>query len=46
MFSFYKFLIPFIILLTTMQTKFGAKINILADRALDVWQVDNLEKKW
>lgn len=32
-----NFLIPFIILLTTMQTKFGAKINILADRALDVW---------
>ena len=32
-----NFLIPFVILLTTMQTKFGAKINILADRALDVW---------
>lgn len=32
-----NFLIPFIILLTTMQTKFGAKLNILADRVVDVW---------
>ena len=32
-----SFLIPFLIILSTMQTKFGAKINILFDRALDAW---------
>jgi len=32
-----NFLLPFIILLTTMQTKFGAKLNILADRVVDLW---------
>ena len=32
-----NFLLPFIILLTTMQTKFGAKLNILADRVFDLW---------
>ena len=32
-----NFLLPFIILLTTMQTKFGAKLNILADRLVDLW---------
>ena len=32
-----SFILPFIILLTTMQTKFGAKLNILADRVVDLW---------
>lgn len=32
-----NFLLPFIILLTTMQTKFGAKLNILGDRVVDLW---------
>lgn len=32
-----SFLIPLLLILSTMQTKFGAKINILFDRALDAW---------
>ncbi len=32
-----SFLIPFLIILSTMQTKFGAKMNILFDRAIDAW---------
>jgi len=32
-----SFLIPLLLILSTMQTKFGAKINILFDRAVDAW---------
>lgn len=32
-----NFLLPFMILLLTMQTKIGAKVNILFDRVLDTW---------
>jgi hypothetical protein len=32
-----NFIIPFIIILATMQTKLGAKLNILIDRAIDLW---------
>jgi len=32
-----SFLLPFILILVTMQTKLGAKINILIDRAMDLW---------
>lgn len=32
-----SFLIPLLLILSTMQTKFGAKINILFDRAMDAW---------
>lgn len=32
-----NFIIPFIIILATMQTKLGAKLNILIDRVLDLW---------
>jgi hypothetical protein len=31
------FIIPFLIILSTMQTKLGMKLNILVDRVLDVW---------
>ena len=33
-----NFIIPFIIILATMQTKLGAKLNILIDRVIDLWQ--------
>lgn len=32
-----NFMIPLLIILTTMQTKLGAKLNILIDRMLDMW---------
>jgi hypothetical protein len=32
-----NFIIPFLILLSTMQTKLGAKLNILMDRVVAVW---------
>lgn len=32
-----NFLLPFMILLLTMQTKIGAKVNILVERLVDVW---------
>lgn len=32
-----NFIIPFLIILVTMQTKLGAKINILFDRVMDLW---------
>ena len=32
-----NFIIPFVIILATMQTKLGAKFNILIDRAADMW---------
>ena len=33
-----NFIIPFIIILATMQTKLGAKLNILLDRVIELWQ--------
>jgi hypothetical protein len=33
-----NFLIPFIIIIATMQTKLGAKLNILLDRVVDRWE--------
>jgi hypothetical protein len=33
-----NFIIPFIIILATMQTKLGAKLNILMDRVVDLWR--------
>ena len=32
-----SFIIPFVIILATMQTKLGAKFNILIDRTTDMW---------
>jgi hypothetical protein len=32
-----NFVLPLLIILVTMQTKLGAKINILVERALDIW---------
>ncbi len=32
-----NFVLPLLIILVTMQTKLGAKINILAERVMDVW---------
>ncbi len=32
-----SFLIPLLVILSTMQTKFGAKLNILVDRSIDAW---------
>jgi len=32
-----NFMIPFLLILATMQTKLGAKLNILLDRLLDLW---------
>jgi|TARA_B110000259_G_scaffold71503_1_gene84184 hypothetical protein len=32
-----NFLLPFILILATMQTKFGAKLNILLERSMDLW---------
>ncbi len=32
-----NFIIPFLIILATMQTKLGAKLNILLDRVLQLW---------
>tara|TARA_Y100000816_G_scaffold273333_1_gene239573 strand:+ start:499 stop:1239 length:741 start_codon:yes stop_codon:yes gene_type:complete len=32
-----NFVLPLLIILVTMQTKLGAKINILADRVMDIW---------
>lgn len=32
-----NFVLPLLIILVTMQTKLGAKINILADRVMDLW---------
>ena len=31
------FMLPFMVLLLTMQTKIGAKVNILFDRLMDLW---------
>jgi hypothetical protein len=32
-----NFVLPLLIILVTMQTKLGSKINILADRVMDIW---------
>ena len=32
-----NFILPILIILVTMQTKLGAKINILSERAIDLW---------
>ena len=32
-----NFILPVLIILVTMQTKLGAKINILAERSMDLW---------
>jgi len=36
-----NFILPLLIILVTMQTKLGAKINILADRILQLWNGTN-----
>ena len=33
-----SFIIPFLIILSTMQTKFGAKLNILFERCMELWR--------
>lgn len=40
-----NFIIPFLIILVTMQTKLGAKINILFDRVLDLWHGNTGNRK-
>ena len=32
-----NFILPFVVILATMQTKFGLKMNILIERAADLW---------
>lgn len=39
------FIVPFLVLLTTMQTKLGAKLNILFERAVEYWQGKPAESK-
>jgi len=36
-----NFLLPFMILLLTMQTKVGAKVNIIFERIIDMWNGRN-----
>jgi len=36
-----NFVLPLLIILVTMQTKLGAKINILAQRVMDLWNGNN-----
>tara|TARA_Y100001935_G_C17306936_1_gene512919 strand:- start:1944 stop:2657 length:714 start_codon:yes stop_codon:yes gene_type:complete len=40
-----SFVIPLLLILSTMQTKFGAKINILVDRGVDVWNGNTSTKE-
>lgn len=40
-----SFILPFLIILSTMQTKFGAKLNILFERAMELWRGKNPEKE-
>lgn len=40
-----NFIIPILIILVTMQTKLGAKINILSDRIMDMWNGNDNNKK-
>ena len=39
-----SFIIPTLVLIMTMQTKLGAKINILYDRVLELWNGKNQSK--
>ena len=39
-----SFILPFLIILSTMQTKFGSKLNILFERAMELWTGKNPEK--
>lgn len=36
-----NFVLPLLIILVTMQTKLGAKINIIAERIMDLWNGNN-----
>ena len=40
-----NFILPFVIILATMQTKLGAKLNILIDRVADLWYGKNTRPK-
>jgi hypothetical protein len=40
-----NFIIPLLIILTTIQTKLGAKLNILIDRIMDLWHGTDSNKK-
>jgi hypothetical protein len=40
MFNETTFVLPFVLILITMQTKLGAKVNILVDRAMRTWTGD------
>ena len=40
-FSPVNFILPFLIILCTMQSKLGYKLNIMTDRALDMWNGTN-----
>jgi hypothetical protein len=41
--DFYSYIVPFIFLILTMQTKIGGKINILSYRFLDYWNGDKTQ---
>ena len=40
-----NFMIPLLIILTTMQTKLGAKLNILLERVMNLWNGNSNESK-
>ena len=40
-FSPVNFILPFLIILTTMQSKLGFKLNIIADRGINMWNGKN-----
>ena len=40
-----SFLIPFLIILSTMQTKYGAKLNILFDRVISYWNGNSPQRE-
>tara|TARA_Y100000389_G_scaffold204526_2_gene257712 strand:+ start:6165 stop:6833 length:669 start_codon:yes stop_codon:yes gene_type:complete len=39
-----NFILPFLIIMTTLQTKFGFKINILVDRLLKYWNGETVQE--
>lgn len=39
-----NYLLPFILILATMQTKFGTKLNILLDRSMELWNGKPVEQ--
>lgn len=39
-----SFILPFLIILSTMQTKFGAKLNILFDRVMKLWTGEKVQE--